>query len=191
MSSDLWYPGRIPLCTPQVVRGLDSYIEALQTAIVRQDTTYIEVANRIHQDIYATLFEEGRSCLGSDTDINSLLTLLMRSQQAAVLCAQRNCWEDLEDVINAIEVVRWSLALKQEKGGTDDGEEPGAVATPDPDGGTARRSDRAPDPGQTDWTDYPDADFFKAQAEIPSCDEENEDNDDLARDEEESLPLGP
>lgn len=170
MSNDLWYPGRIPLCTRQVIRGLQHYIETLHTAIYQQDATQITVANRIHQDIYKVLYEEGCSCLGSDADINNLLTMLIRAQQAAELCAQQNCWDDLYDVINAIDTVRWNLITKQDNGGTDDGEEPGVVATTDAYGRAICRSDCTEDTQQAERLD--DANRrSEGESKVSSCDE--------------------
>jgi hypothetical protein len=173
-SSDLWYPGRIPLCTPQVIRGLEQYLEALRSSVEKQDTTYVHVARRVHEDIHAVLYEEGLDCIGSDTDINDLLTLLLRTQQAVEACAERDLWNDLEDIIDAIDTVRWSLLMKQEGGATDDGEQPGVVATPDPD---ERLGDRASDEAytrETDWTGNTVAREFEAQAALPCCDDEDE-----------------
>lgn len=175
-SSDLWYPGRIPLCTPQVIRGLGQYTEALRSTVELQDTTYVEVADRIHRDIYEVLFEEGKDCLGSDTDINSLLNMLIQAQEAVELCAEQKCWDELDDVIDAIDTVRWSLILKQEAGGTDDGEEPGSVATPDPDSRASRGSYDEKEPRETDWSQYPTVDQLKAEAEIPSFEDEEEES---------------
>lgn len=176
-SSDLWYPGRIPLCTSQVVRGLTLYLEALRTATEREDTNYILVAGHIHEDIHKILYAEGLDCLGSDTDINDLLALLEQTQQAVEACAQRNAWDDLEDVIDAIDTVRWSLMIKQNGGGTDDGEQPGAVTTPNPHERPTDGSDSETDPGEEHWSDRDVYDQFKAEEALPLCDDENEDED--------------
>lgn len=189
-SSDLWYPGRIPLCTPQVIRGLESYLEALQLAVDLRDTTFVQVAGRIGHDIHGVLYQEGLDCLGSDTDINDLLALLLQTQQAVEGCAQRDLWEDMDDIIDAIDTVRWGLILKQNGGGTDDGKQPGAVTTPDPDEGLASGTDREEDPGETGWTDGDDYHQFQAEEALPLCDDEDE-GEDLATNEEESPLLGP
>lgn len=173
MSSPLWYPGRIPLCTPQVVYGLQQYIDTLRTAAIYQDTTSIGKTNRIYQDIHAILYEEGCSCLGSDADINNLLALLTHTQQAVEACAQHSCWDDLEDVIDAIDTVYWSLQLKQENGGTDDGEEPGVVATTDAYGRATDRPDRTQDTQQAERLD--DARRkLEAEGTVPGSDETTE-----------------
>jgi hypothetical protein len=117
----LWYPGRIPLCAPLVVQGLEHYIAALDMTVLRRDPTHAETAQRIYKDVYAVLYAEGLDCLGTDTDINALLTLLKQGQHAAELCVRNGCWDDLTAVIDAIDTVRWSLALKHDQGGTDDG----------------------------------------------------------------------
>jgi hypothetical protein len=121
MSYNIWYPGRIPLCSVQVIQGLEQYIETLNQAIKTKSSESIEKAERIYQDIYETLWQEGIDCLGSDTDINDLLTLLARSNQAAHLCAKADCWHDLEIITNALSTVQYGLIAKQNNGGTDDG----------------------------------------------------------------------
>ena len=189
-SSDLWYPGRVPLCTAQVVRGLGLYLEALNTAIELEDTVYVQVAGRVYQDIHQVLYAEGLDCLGSDTDINDLLGLMERTQQAAEACAQRDAWDDLADVADAIDTVRWGLRMKQDGGGTDDGEQPGAVTTHDPDERFASGANGTANPGEEHWAGDGDADQFKAEEALPLCDDEDE-GEDLATNEEESPLLGP
>ena len=166
----LWYPGRIPLCAPLVVQGLEHYIATLSMAALRQDPTHVETAQRIYKDVHAILYDEGLDCLGSDTDINALLTLLAQTQQAAELCVQNDCWDDLHDVIDAIDQVRWSLAMKHEQGGTDDGQDCTAP-TPTTNQGPGMWTSSAQGSGEEDGPEY-EGDPSEAEGALPGCDEE-------------------
>ena len=187
-SSDLWYPGRIPLCTPQVIRGLALYLEALRSAVDSRDPNYVIVAGRVHQDIHDVLYAEGLDCIGSDTDINDLLSLLLRTQQAVEACAQRDLWDDMDEIIDAIDTVRWSLLMKQEGGATDDGEQPGTTATPNPDERLGAGADSDAYTRETDWTGDTVAREFEAQAALSSRDVEDQEED-LDFDDEFEEPL--
>jgi hypothetical protein len=164
------------LCTPQVIRGLGRYLEALRSAVDLHDPTFVMVAGRVHQDIHAVLYAEGLDCIGSDTDINDLLSLLLRTQQAVEACAERDLWDDMDEIIDAIDTVRWGLRMKQDGGATDDGEQPGAVTTSDPDERLANWADDETYTGETDWTGDTVARQFQSEAALPGGDDEEEED---------------
>jgi hypothetical protein len=100
--TDVWYPGRPPLKSPEIIQGLTHYIDALQRG-------QIEQANRICDDLMDVLEEESDDCLASDTNINALISTLPNTFKAATLCVQHGHWDALEDLIASIDVVRWAL----------------------------------------------------------------------------------
>lgn len=171
----LWYPGRIPLCAREVIYGLGQYLDLLREAVTQRSADYVISANGPHSFVIDRLTAEARDCLGSDPDINDLINMLQASQQAAELCVQRDCWDDLDDVIDAVDTVRWSLIHKLENGGTDDGDSrPRTAPPPDADEPAGDWTNDPTEPGETDWTACPNVDQLKAEEAIPSCDGEED-----------------
>jgi hypothetical protein len=110
--SDIWYPGRPPLSTPDIIAGLTYYTDALQGCADQCTSACLERAEQICADTLAVLNEESDDCLGSDTDVNALIDFLPQSLRAAVLCVKHERWDELEEVISHVDAVKWSLRAK-------------------------------------------------------------------------------
>lgn len=169
--SDVWYPGRPPLRTPEIVEGLTHYLGALQGCADQCTSAYLEQANQICDHVLSILQEESDDCLGSDTDINALMKLLPQSFRAAVLCATQDAWDNLEEIISNIDAVRWSLIYKLDKiteGGTDDRR---STATKTSGRATLRPHSRE-NTEQTHWTQGSTPEQHEAEEALRSRDKE-------------------
>jgi hypothetical protein len=171
--TDVWYPGRPPLRTPEILAGLTHYLGALQVCVDQCTSAYLEQAEKISDHVMEILQEESRDCLGSDTDINALMELLPQSFAAAVLCVKHGHWDTLEEVINGVDAVKWSLIYKLDgltEGGDDGRQHPSPESsrrtTPWPDGGE--------DAEQEHWAQGPTPDQLEAEEAIPGGDEEED-----------------
>jgi hypothetical protein len=155
--ADLWYPGRIPLCTQEILPALRLYVHMLQDAVLHEDGNMVIQARGPQTHVLNFLTAEARACLGSDTDINGLIELLRNSYHAAAVCCQRNDWNSVAEIAEAIDEVFWGLHRKHELGGVDDGKEPQRVAPPEQPERCSPGSDGAESAEQEDGAELEDA----------------------------------
>lgn len=171
--TDVWYPGRPPLKTPEIVEGLTHYLGALQVCADQCTSAYLEQAEQICDHILTVLQEESDDCLGSDTDINSLIELLPQSFHAAVLCVKHGCWDDLEEVISNVDAVKWSL-IYQLDAVTEGGDDERRPTPPEAAGRTTPWPDGGEDAEQEHWAQGPTPGQLEAEEALPGGDEEED-----------------
>jgi hypothetical protein len=171
--TDVWYPGRPPLKTPEIVEGLTHYLGALQVCADQCTSAYLEQAEQICDLVMDILQEESDDCLGSDSDINALIELLPQSFHAAVLCVKHGRWDDMEDVINSVDAVKWSLIYKLDAI-TEGGDDERRTTPPEASGRTTCWPNGGEDPEQEHWAQGPTPDQLEAEEALPSRDEEED-----------------
>lgn len=170
--TDVWYPGRPPLKTPEIVEGLTHYMGALQVCADQCTAEYLERAKRICDHIMEILQEESDDCLNSDTDINALMELLPRSLRAAALCVKHARWDALEEIISSVDAVKWSLIYKLNDI-TEGGNNEQRATSPEASGRTTPWPDSGEDTEQAHWAQGPTPDQLEAEETLRSGDEED------------------
>ena len=172
--TDVWYPGRPPLRSPEIIEGLTHYVAALEVCGHQCAPEYLEMAEKVGQHILDVLEDESADCLGSDTDTNELIEMLPETFKAAVLCVQHGHWDALEDITASVDAVRWALINKLEAAieGADHGR--GTTTPPETPGRTAPWSHGSEDPEQKHWAEGPTIGQLQAEEALPSVEEEDE-----------------
>lgn len=144
--SDVWYPGRPPLKTPEIIQGVSGYARALARCSDEATSEYLEEAERWHDDVLSVLKEEAHDCLSTDPDINGMIEALPQTLHAAKACVGQREWELLDGLAAQIEALSWAL-----RGALDAIEErPDGHPSPEEDDGPRCGPDDKPDAGQED-----------------------------------------
>lgn len=111
--STLWYPGRPPFCTDELVLLLDTFVETLHELNAAQDVTRLEVLELVKDDALVTIEEESEECLGTDSLLNNLRTLFDDAMTVAHNAFERKDWNSLLELATNMLVVRNELKEKQ------------------------------------------------------------------------------
>lgn len=172
--TDVWYPGRPPLRSPEIIEGLTHYVAALEVCGHQCAPEYLEMAEKVGQHILDVLEEESADCLGSDTDTNELIEMLPETFKAAVLCVQHGQWDDLEDITASVDAVRWALINKLEAAteGADNGRGTASPPPPETPGRAAPWTHGSEDAEQKHWAEGPTPDQLQAEEALPGVEED-------------------
>ena len=143
--SDLWYPGRHPFCTKEVIDLLSHAIEALLKLIAEEDGTHLETLEGVCDAALITLDEESNECLGTDENLHSLYALFADTFRGAVLFYKGKAWKNIYELATSMQVVRDQL-IETMEGATDDGR----IISPEGDGGPGAGANDTTSSEQTD-----------------------------------------
>lgn len=142
--SDLWYPGRHPFCTPELIDLLGYAIEALARLIAEEDGSQLDTLEGVCDAALIAITEESEACLGTDENLQSLHSLFLDSFKGAVQFYKGKAWRNIYELATNLALARNQL-IEAVEGATDDGR---AIQT-DTDNGAGTGSDEATSAEQT------------------------------------------
>lgn len=114
-TSQLWYPGRVPLCTNELLWLLTQLAENLHKLSKTRDGTYLGIIDTIVGDAIHVLSEESASCLHTDETIKSLVEFLNTTCQASHLLYDKRSEEGLVNLVVTTVALRDELRDELEK----------------------------------------------------------------------------
>ncbi|MBU1891211.1 hypothetical protein KJ782_07055 [Patescibacteria group bacterium] len=113
--TDVWYPGRAPLKSPEIISDLAHFTGYLTQCLNNRDASALDGAAATCAHCLAIALEESDECLGSDTTLNALMKMLPLVLRAAQLCVANQSWDDLDPLIADVDAVRWGFIQQLEK----------------------------------------------------------------------------
>lgn len=113
--SQLWYPGRVPFCTDELVQQLSLFVEVLHELTATQDSTRLQMLELIKDDAIVTLDRERRECFGTDATLNNLHQLFNDAMRVSLGAFRSGNWDALFELATNMLVVRDELMEEQEK----------------------------------------------------------------------------
>lgn len=144
--SELWYPGRHPFCSKEVVDLLNQAVETLTFLIANEDGTRLIALEKICVDGITITEDELEDCLGTDDNLHLLRALFIDTCVGAPKFYQAKAWEQLLELATQLTVARNAL-IEIMEGATD-----GRTTSTETTGGTGSRPDSAPCAGKEDTT---------------------------------------
>lgn len=111
----LWYPGRPPFCSDELIWLLTQYIETLHELNVDHDGHKLEVLFLLADEALIYVEDESDSCNGTDSVLNNLRELFHKATEGAKLAFQNQAWDSLFEIATNITVVRDELREKHEE----------------------------------------------------------------------------
>ena len=107
--SDLWYPGRHPFCSKEIVGLLDQAIETLTLLIVEEDGTYLLPLEKICVDGITLTEDELDDCFGTDDNLHNLHALFVNTCAGAPKFYQAKAWEHLLELATQLRIAQNAL----------------------------------------------------------------------------------
>lgn len=111
----LWYPGRPPFCSDELIWLLTQFVETLHELNAEQDGTKLEVLELLADEALTHIEEESNECHGTDSTLNSLRKLMEEAFKGATLAFQNRAWDSLFEIATNILVVRDELREKHDE----------------------------------------------------------------------------
>lgn len=108
--TQLWYPGRPPFCSNDLMYCLTHAVECLFEVIAEKQALPLEVLDQVVAEALYLIEKESDDCLGTDKTLNKLRELFENSLKIAHLLYQNNAWPDLIELATNLLVVRNELA---------------------------------------------------------------------------------
>jgi hypothetical protein len=143
--SDLWYPGRHPFCSEEVIDLLGHAIEALTLLVSSEDGTHLESLEGVTDAALITIGGENEECLGTDENLHSLYALFADTFKGAVLFYKGKAWRNIYELATNMQVARDQL-IEAVEGATDNGR----IISPEGDGGPRAGADGSTSSEQED-----------------------------------------
>jgi hypothetical protein len=111
----LWYPGRPPFCSDEVIWLLTQFVDTLHELTAAQDATRLQVLEAIAEDALSEIEAESAECNGTDRVLNTLRTLFNDAFKGAVLAYQNQAWDSIFEIATNMLVIRDELREEHEK----------------------------------------------------------------------------
>jgi hypothetical protein len=98
MTSKLWYPGRVPMCTDEVIWLFSRLAETLHQLAKTRDGTLLGVVDTIVEDAQAHLLRESVDCLHTDETIKNLLEFCKTVLEASHALYNNRSWRGITNL---------------------------------------------------------------------------------------------
>lgn len=111
----LWYPGRPPFCSDELIWLLTQFVETLHELNATQDATRLQILDVIAEDALTEIARENDTCHGTDRVLNTLRKLFEDAPVVAQKAHQERKEHILLDIATDILVIRDELREEHEK----------------------------------------------------------------------------
>lgn len=117
---DLWYPGRPPFCSQQLIKYLDEIIDILAFTISDQSGERLPNLEAICSAAVTLIADENADYLDTDESLNGLYSLFEDTYRGALLFYRGQAWEQLMSLATHLGVAQ-NYLINALEGATDDG----------------------------------------------------------------------
>ena len=107
----IWYPGKPPECTPELLQHLTSALESFDSLVAHKDGTYLGNIALSFREMYALVRAEQDACLDTDLALRDLRTFCEQVPVAAGITYESADWQALFDLAVGVTDVHQSLEI--------------------------------------------------------------------------------
>lgn len=122
--SQLWFPGRPPMCSNELIWLTGQFAETLFELIANRDPDKLGVLECITADALFHIIDESEECLGTDDVLNNIQELFEKSMNGAITYYKAGAWDHLLELATSMTTVRDQLI--EEMGKVQDATSPAA-----------------------------------------------------------------
>ena len=108
--SDIWFPGRTPLCCRELLEDLSQIGESICLLLQTKDSCHLEVIEALINNCLLLIDTESNDCLSSDATLNNLRTFFEEVAKASMVFYKNNAWQTLRELATCVFAVRGELA---------------------------------------------------------------------------------
>lgn len=106
----LWYPGRAPFCSSELLPLFKTYIDTLHILCATRHTDAVTKLNMVHCDILDLIETESQECNGTDRILNELRKFFDTSEDAINLAFRNKKYDTILETSIALNVIHDELA---------------------------------------------------------------------------------
>jgi len=113
--SELWFPGRPPMCSDQILPLFTRYFETLLDLGESKNGTALELLENIQDDALMYIEGENATCLNTDPILTKLKEMLINTTEAARLAYLHQAWSEILTLAISTSLVCQELAEALER----------------------------------------------------------------------------
>lgn len=101
----LWYPGRSPFCTAELINLLEHFIDNTHKLIATRDDRFLCTLKHITRTIHTVMAQENNACYGTDRMLNALRILFENTLTSIQRAWQNDNFDAIFEIATNIRVV--------------------------------------------------------------------------------------
>jgi hypothetical protein len=107
----IWYPGRPPECTPELLQHLTTVLELFDDLVAHRDSVHLDAINRQFGLMCALVGAEQDACLDSDLSLRDFRMFCEQVPQATALMYTHEDWKALFEISVGVTDLHQSLEI--------------------------------------------------------------------------------